>query len=78
MAFGLQPFLCPAKDVFGPMLIGILVAAFAGHVSSEDWHVKLSESSLEAVRRDFDKALSGEMPLASDRSTYEGIMIIQK
>ena len=36
MAFGVKPFLCPAKPVFGPMMIGILVAAFAGQVSSND------------------------------------------
>ena len=78
MAFGVSPLGCPAKPNFGPMLIGILVAAFAGHVSSEDWRVELSEGSSENSRRDLDKALNGEMPLASDRSTYEGIRIIRK
>ena len=78
MAFGVSPFLCPAKAVFGPMMIGILVAAFAGQVSSDDWYLKLSDSSSGAAQRDFDKALNGEKPLVSDRSTYEGIRIIKK
>ena len=78
MAFGVKPFLCPAKPVFGPMMIGILVAAFAGHVSSDDWYLELSDSSEDAAQRDFDKALNGEKPLVADRSTYEGIRMIKK
>ncbi len=85
MAFGVSPFLCPAKADFGPMLIGILVAAFAHHVSSEDWHVKLGKDGTDVAQRDLDKAqrnldkaLRGELPLASDRSTYEGLMIVKK
>ena len=85
MAFGVSPFVCPAKADFGPMLIGILVAAFAHHVSSKDWHVKLGERSAGVAQRDFDKAqrnldkaLRGEVPLASDRSTYEGLRIVKK
>ncbi len=85
MAFGVSPFVCPAKADFGPMLIGILVAAFAHHVSSEDWHVKLgkdgrdvAQHDLDKAQRNLDKALRGEVPLASDRSTYEGLKIIKK
>ena len=78
MAFGVKPFLCPAKPVFGPMMIGILVAAFASHVSSDDWYLELSDSSEDAAQRDFDKALNGEKPLVADRSTYEGIRMIKK
>lgn len=78
MAFGVSPFLCPAKDNFGPMSIGILVAAFANHVSPKDWHLKLGQSSSGVAQRNFDKALRGEEPLVSDRSAYEGIRIIKK
>ena len=78
MAFGVKPFLCPAKPVFGPMMIGILVAAFAGHVSSDDWYLELSDSSLGDAQHHFDKALNGEEPLVADRSTYEGIRMIKK
>ena len=78
MAFGVPPFVCPAIGEFGPMLIGILVAAFADHVSSEDWHVKLGEGSSDGLQRDFDEALGGERPLVSDRSTYEGLQVIKK
>ena len=78
MAFGVPPFVCPAKAEYGPMVIGILVAAFADHINSEGWHVKLGESSLDVTQREFENALSGEEPLASDRSTYEGIRIVKK
>ena len=78
MAFGAKPFVCPAKAEFGPMIIGTLVAAFADHVSPENWDLKLAKGSSEAAQRDFEKALNGEGPLLSDRSTYEGIRIIRK
>ena len=78
MAFGVSPFVCPAKGEFGPMMIGILVAAFRHHVSSEEWHLKSGEGSLDVVQRGLEKALSGEEPLTSDRSTYEGIRLVKK
>lgn len=55
-----------------------LVAGFAGHVSSEHWQLKLGESSSGVNQRDLDRALKGEGPLVTDRSTYEGIRIIKK
>ena len=78
LAFGASPFVCPAKGEFGPMMIGILVAAFTRHVSSEEWNLKPGEGSPDVVQRGLDKALSGEEPLISDRSTYEGIRIVRK
>ena len=78
MAFGVSPFVCPAKGEFGPMMIGILVAAFTHHVSSEEWQFKSGEGSLDVFQRGLDKALGGEEPLASDRSTYDGIRIVMK
>ena len=78
MAFGVSPFICPAKGEYGPMMIGILVAAFAHHVSSENWYLKLGKDSSDVAQRDLNKALSGEVPLVSDRSTYEGIRVIRK
>lgn len=78
MNFGVHPFVCPAKAEFGPMMIGILVAAFTDNLSSEDWDLRLGEKSSDAAQCDFDKALSGEQPLESDRSTYEGIRIMKK
>ena len=77
IAFGVKPFLCPAKPVFSPMMIGILVAAFAGQLSSDKWYPALNDSSSDAAQ-DFDKALNGEKHLVSDRSTYEGIRMIKK
>lgn len=78
MAFGVHPFVCPAKNEFGPMMIGILVAALAHHISAEDWHLELGEHTSEIAQSKFDKALRREEPLVSDRSTYEGISIIRK
>ena len=78
MAFGVSPFVCPAKGELGPMMIGILVAAFTHNISSEKWDVKSGESNLDAARRGLEKALSGEEPLISDRSTYDGIRIVRK
>ena len=78
MAFGVSPFSCPAKGEFGPMMIGILVAAFTRHVSSEKWSLEPGEGSSDVVQRSLDKALSGEEPLVSDRSTYEGIRMVRK
>lgn len=78
MAFGIFPFVCPAKTEFGPMMIGILVAAFAHYISAEDWHLELGEHTSEIAQSKFDRALRGEEPLVSDRSTYEGISIIRK
>ena len=78
MAFGFPPFVCPAKHEFGPMIIGILVAALAENVSSEDWLLKLSENSSDVAQRELEEALNGEGTLVSDRSTYEGIRIIKK
>ena len=78
MAFGVSPFVCPAKGEFGPMMIGILVAAFTHHMSSEKWHLKSGEGSPDAVQHGLEKALLGEEPLVSDRSTYEGIRIVRK
>ena len=78
MAFGFHPFVCPAKHEFGPMIIGILVAALAENVSSEDRLLKLSEGSSDVAQRDFGKALNWEGSLVSDRMTYEGIRIIRK
>ena len=77
MAFGVAPFLCPAKGEFGPMMIGILVAAFADGISSENWHLRLGESSSDVAQCNLEKALGGEEPLVSDRKTYDGLRIIR-
>ena len=59
MAFGVKPFVCPAKAAFGPMMIGILVAAFAGQVSSDDWYLKLSDSSSRIANATLTKQSTG-------------------
>ncbi|KAL8982058.1 MAG: hypothetical protein Q9205_003333 [Flavoplaca limonia] len=39
MPFGGKPWVCPASSSFGPMMIGLLVAAFAGLISAEEWEL---------------------------------------
>ena len=78
MAFGVPPFVCPAKVEFGPTMIGILVAVFADRIKSEDWDLKLAVGCSDAAQCDLDKALNGEGSLVSDRNTYEGIRIVGK
>ena len=57
------------------MIIGMLVV-LAENVSSEDWLLKLSESSSDFAQRDLEKAPNGEGILVSDRSTHEGIRCV--
>ena len=37
MPFGGSRFVCPAKQDFGPRMIGLLVAALAKHISGQEW-----------------------------------------
>ena len=37
MPFGGSRFVCPAKQEFGPRMVGILIAAFATQMSGQEW-----------------------------------------
>ena len=37
MPFGNLNFTCPAKRVYGPKMIAVLIAALAKHVTAEKW-----------------------------------------
>ncbi|KAL9010833.1 MAG: hypothetical protein Q9173_004268 [Seirophora scorigena] len=41
MPFGGSPWICPASSTFGPMMIGVLVAAFASIISAGEWELQI-------------------------------------
>ncbi|KAI4106961.1 MAG: hypothetical protein LQ345_007161 [Seirophora villosa] len=45
MPFGGSPWICPASSSFGPMMIGVLVAAFASIISSGEWELRTDDAS---------------------------------
>lgn len=61
MPFAGRPFLCPAKQDFGLMMIGVLVAALADCITAEDWILE-NDGKEEDV-------YSGQ-PLMSGREDY--------
>lgn len=67
MPFGGRPFICPAKQDFGPMMIGILVAAFTDCVTTEDWTPE-SDAEWESIYL--------ERPLISEREAYYSLCLL--
>ena len=47
MPFGNAKFTCPAKRVYGPMIIAVLVAALAKHITAEKWTLELYRAGSE-------------------------------
>ena len=73
MPFGGSTFVCPAKQDFGPRMIGIIVAALATHILECDWKLELCVGGPNG-----GEELSREEPLVSDRNNYEWIEISRK
>lgn len=71
MSFGARPFVCPAKEVFGPQMIGILVASLAAQISPENWTVGDDDKS----SADFG---SLETPLESGREAFGSLKLWRK
>ena len=72
MPFGGSPFVCPAKMDFGPMMIGVLVAALVTHVSSCEW-------GLAAVDGDGVREVGlGDRPVDSGRNAYGDLVLLRK
>ncbi|KAI4234399.1 MAG: hypothetical protein LQ349_003824 [Xanthoria aureola] len=65
MPFGGGDWICPASSGFGPMMIGVLVAAFAEIISAEDWELRLLRS--EEGSDEGSRILDDETELDSDR-----------
>lgn len=64
--FGGKTFTCPAKQEFGPRVIGVLVAALTEYITEETWDIE-SEKTKEDV---FSRG-----PLSSNRRAYGSIFV---
>ena len=73
MPFGGSTFVCPAKQDFGPRMIGVVVAALAAHITPRDWKLELCVGGQNGGEK-----FSGEEPLVSDRNKYEWIEISRR
>ena len=73
MPFGYSKFTCPAKRVYGPTMVAVLVAALAKHITAEKWTLELYRAGSEAGHK-----LRGNETLIADRKTYETIIIRNK
>lgn len=75
--FGDKPFICPAREAFGPRMVALLIAAFAeGLTGEEEWRVVLFEKG------EGDDAggveLGREGVLRSEREAYERVELVRK
>lgn len=73
MPFGGGQFICPASGVFGPRMIGLLIAGLAGEVKGAEWRLWIREAGSEVVRE-----FSGEGGLDSRRVGYEWMEISRR
>ena len=73
MPFGGSTFVCPAKQDFGPRMIGVVVAALAAHITPRDWKLELCVGGPNG-----GEELGREEPLVSDRNKYEWIEISRR
>ena len=73
MPFGGSTFVCPAKQDFGPRMIGVIVAALAAYIIAHDWKLELCVGG-----PDGGEELEGEEPLISDRNFYEWIDVSKR
>ena len=71
--FGGSTFVCPAKQDFGPRMIGVIVAALAAHITAHDWKLELCVGGPNG-----GEELEREEPLISDRNHYEWIEISKR
>ncbi|CAL3973492.1 unnamed protein product [Diplocarpon coronariae] len=65
MPFGAGRFECPAKAVFGPMLIGVLVGTLLARVGS----------GFELVGEEVSEDILGSGPLQGARDSYAGVQL---
>ena len=64
MPFGGKKFPCPAKEDFGPKIIGVLVAALVACIDVGEWEL-LDQQTLANLER----------PLDSGREAYRGVFL---
>ncbi|KAI4164310.1 MAG: hypothetical protein LQ342_001956 [Letrouitia transgressa] len=70
MPFGERPFVCPAKQDFGPRLIGVLVAALVTNFSKSQWNHYLEGEHDTQFKND-----EPYLPLKTDRGDYSEMMV---
>lgn len=70
MPFGSAPFVCPAKPVFGPRVIALLVGALVRGVRGGDWRV-------EAEGVDVVEEL-GVGKLSNERGAYDNLYLMRE
>lgn len=64
--FGGKTFTCPAKQEFGPRVIGVLVAALAEYITEVNWDVECEKTKEDVF---------SPGPLSSDRRAYGSIFV---
>lgn len=64
--FGGKTFTCPAKQEFGPRVIGVLVAALAEYITEENWDIECRETKED---------IFSPGPLSSNRRAYGSIFV---
>ncbi|KAL4945901.1 hypothetical protein BDV06DRAFT_183594 [Aspergillus oleicola] len=69
LAFGSRPFLCPASQSFGPMVVGLLVGVLLKAFGSSEQWVLGSED-----KKDMREIRSKER-LSNERGAYEGLFL---
>ena len=73
MPFGGGGFICPARETFGPRMIGVLVAVLASEFSSDYWKIGYGENYEGAVEYEWPSG-----PLESGRRAFESLKLWKK
>ena len=73
MPCGNAEITCPAKRVYGPMTIAVLVVALVEHVTAEKWTFELYRAGSETGHE-----LRRNEALIADRKTYEKMIYNKK
>lgn len=68
--FGGRTFTCPAKQEFGPRVIGILVAALVEYITEENWDIEYEKTTKE-------EDVFSPGPLSSNRRAYGSIFFVE-
>ena len=76
MPFGSRPFECPARSVFGPRLIGILVGSLLTALESEPANIRKGWR-LECANEHVMKTLATKERLNTDRDAYQDLYLVE-
>ena len=74
LPFGYRPFTCPAKDKFGPKMIGLLVATMV-----EGFQREKKDTEIWEIQEEGDE-IAGSDPLSLEREAFSSLRVdrIQK